>query len=563
MKNLLNEQVNMTEAFNAGCFNAEKYPWFTVDSGKQPKKTTQGKLVVTGKNSKGDPVWFYEMNQGETTGVYQNRTTGASKRWSCDVAGIKSSQTSAANKTAQDKFITDFIADNQNYSNEDKSEYEQGVKYTKVDASTLPGANTIFKPGERFIFKRTGSANIKIEQQPKIESALNSVGYTLTQPAVTQPEYDQKIDIRNLMGGKYGQYYKILGGTGEPMWVWPMEGGTYKASKEDVKDILQRAKEGQLSKQDCRKSIKALDKLRRQNAQLPDEDLLKLTNTVWKCYKENKDFMSGKFGVEDELRNLLSDSSKYGIRKFVENERTQQQGMRESEVRLGKLIKEHLTLASIQKKKSILTEGEIIKSRLSILTEGDKPKTKKELGKLFDNLISETAYLHNQGFDEKIINEGFLDIIKGLFGNASTSIFSYFKEHLAKWLLERFFPSVDTNSWMGNLIITTIGNVPLTEIHNLTNCSYVSRILTKSIVESMANKVKNEQGLTGPGYDILRNATFEMIEDSSFGQKVEQKISDFICPKLQQITSKLGVMGDNMKSGALKSTGGLIPKISQ
>jgi hypothetical protein len=98
-----------------------------------------------------------------------------------------------------------------------------------------------------------------------------------------------------------------------------------------------------------------------------------------------------------------------------------------------------------------------------------------------------------------------------------------------------------------------VGNLPLTELHNLTNCSFVSKMLAKDIAEGAINKIKNEQGLKGPGYDILRNAMTEMAEQSSFGQSIEHKISDYICPKLQGLTGKLGDVTKTIKSNALKS----------
>jgi hypothetical protein len=76
-------------------------------------------------------------------------------------------------------------------------------------------------------------------------------------------------------------------------------------------------------------------------------------------------------------------------------------------------------------------------------------------------------------------------------------------------------------------------------------------MLAKDIAEASINKIKNDQGLTGPGYDILRNAMVEMVEDSSFGQKIENKISDFICPKLQGLSGKLGDVTKKIKTNAL------------
>jgi len=84
----INEQENKTltiqEAINQGCFTKEKLPWFTIDIGTQPKTTKTDKLVVTGKNSKGDDVWLYAMEIGQTTGKGVNRKTQKEFTWACD-----------------------------------------------------------------------------------------------------------------------------------------------------------------------------------------------------------------------------------------------------------------------------------------------------------------------------------------------------------------------------------------------------------------------------------------------------------------------------------------------
>jgi hypothetical protein len=136
-----------------------------------------------------------------------------------------------------------------------------------------------------------------------------------------------------------------------------------------------------------------------------------------------------------------------------------------------------------------------------------------------------------------------------MFGNASEGIFGYFKERLAKWFVKTFTP-LDPDSWLGTMIVTAIGNVPITELGQLTNCNYVSKILTKTIVETLVAKFQNERGLTGPGFEIIRNTLVETAEDSAFGQKLENNISKFLCPKLSKVSDKLDIAKDKIKEKA-------------
>jgi hypothetical protein len=355
---------------------------------------------------------------------------------------------------------------------------------------------------------------------------------------------------------------------GSPTDVYPMtqkQKQTYKNSKSgdtesveivtDPKELLKLANTKQYTKSNCRTAIKALYNMKDSNTRVDDATLMALKKMVFGCYEQNTKFNSGAFGVQDELDNLLQDSSKYGLYEFMRNKSRQTN----ESMDMKKIIKENLIKTSVKKQNRLLSESKIIVNRYQLLTENINPKSKKDVKKFFDLVITETAYLHSQDYNKDLIKESFFDLLGGLFGNASTGVFQYFKEHIATWLVTKF--GFDANSWLGNIIIVAVGNLPLTELHNLTNCSFVSKMLAKDIAEGAINKIKNEQGLKGPGYDILRNAMTEMAEQSSFGQSIEHKISDYICPKLQGLTGKLGDVTKTIKSNALKSNP-LKPKTS-
>lgn len=220
---------------------------------------------------------------------------------------------------------------------------------------------------------------------------------------------------------------------------------------------------------------------------------------------------------------------------------------------LKNLIRESLLDIKRTKKKINLAEGEIINNRIKLISEHRTLKTRPQKDKFFNELMMEMAYLNSQGYDSRLINENFLDMLKGLFGTAADSTLQYFKETIAKWLIEKITP-MDPNGWMANIIIAGVGNVPIGEITRLTECNYLSDVLSKSIVEGAVNKYKNEQGLTGPFYDILRNGVIEMLEDTKFGQVVEHAIGELVCPLLGGIKDKMGSAADSMKKGALSLT---------
>ena len=555
-KKNINEQTKsgdfLNQAVTFGCFTPNKYDWFTIDE-TNPVQVIDGKNAVVGKMDD-EIVYFFEPEPGKKIGYYQVKGGTKQYPWECDML-----------KSRQETFINSFISKNLGYK-KDVTDYELGREYEEVDLNTL--APKIFSPNERFIYKKINTTNTDIQQQTPIETALGEAGYTLTVPKVTTPEYGDGLEISALMP-TYKQYYVASDNITSSTMVYPMttdqkdefnkknaptdkDGSTITQPSIDqstmLKDLLDKSKNKDIPKSDCKMAIKSLYNMKQNNTKINDADLLKLKKVVFGCYNQNTKFSSGAFGVEDELKNLELDYNRYGIAGMIRSSEKQKLG---ESVSMKNIIKENLIKASEKKQNKLLSENTIIVNRYKLLTENINPRSKKDVKKFFDLLMTETAYLHTQDYDKDLIKEGFFDLLSGLFGNASTGIFQYFKEHIAKWLVTKF--GFDPNSWLGNMVIVAVGNLPLTELHNLTNCSFVSKMLAKDIAEGAINKIKNEQGLSGPGYDILRNAMVEMAEQSSFGQSIENKISDFICPKLQGLTSKLGDVTQKIKSNALST----------
>ncbi len=543
--------IELKDALNFGCFSNERYPWFTVDAGEQPKTVTEdivtgngtgatitkGTKLISGTNSKKNPVYFILDQSGQPKGYYIGKIGGVKNDWACEEV-LKLKQ-------AKEKFIDDFILKNKSFSKEEPSLYKLSVNWKKVDVSTLDKTNT-FKPGERYIYQQIGLDNTLANQYPNIEQLLQQTGWTLVEPSITSSLWNTKLPIYKL-NNKYKPFFdeQLKNGIQVNVWRSSDDGIEKPTFDKDMsgKEAKKQSKVGGLSRSDCKGWIKALTNLERKQVSLDDKDLLIAQEKVFACWKQfgrDGSYVEGAFGVGDELNRLASDS-KYGIYNRISQ-------MNESKL-LKNIIKENLIKKSEQKQNKLLSENTIIVNRYKLLGEGVKPKTRKEFNKFLESVLNETTYLHSQGYDNELIKEGFMDLLRGVFGQASTGIFQYFQEQIGRWLLNKL--GMDTNSWMGNIIVTTIGNVPLTELPNLTNCTYLSNLLSKSVAEGAVNKIKNEQGLTGPGYDILRNSLIELAEDSTFGQKIEHKISDFICPQLQKIKGNLDGVTDKMKSNAL------------
>lgn len=244
-------------------------------------------------------------------------------------------------------------------------------------------------------------------------------------------------------------------------------------------------------------------------------------------------------------------------------------GLKESKEQSGlkKVIRENLILISDNNKKRVIQEQKIVRNRFKFLFENSNLKTKKGQKLLAKQLFFETAYLNTQGFDKKIINEGFFEILKGLFGNSIDSVFQYFKEYAIQWLMEKF--GVDSSGWIGSIIITTIGNLDLADIPKLTDCNFVTKLLSKSLAEGTLRKLQTSTVGLGPVQDIIRNTLVEIISETEFGEKLESALGSLLCPLISSLAGKLGMAGDQLKSQAMGETpnkpsgsGGFLDKLT-
>jgi hypothetical protein len=161
----------------------------------------------------------------------------------------------------------------------------------------------------------------------------------------------------------------------------------------------------------------------------------------------------------------------------------------------------------------------------------------------------EMIYLNKQGFSQEIINEQFWDMIKGLFGHGGDAIMQTFKESIGKFILDTL--GVDANGWIGGTIVKALGNVQIGDIPKLTECNFLTSVLSKSIAEQAIDKMKNSAGMEGKFYDLLRNSLVEVLEDSELGQKIENAIGSVICPLLGGVKQKMELAATDMKQKAL------------
>jgi hypothetical protein len=254
-------------------------------------------------------------------------------------------------------------------------------------------------------------------------------------------------------------------------------------------------------------------------------------------------FRQGKELSWNNIKNILSGNS--NVLKRPNPYIIGQQIAESKKDELKSLIKENLITLSEEKKNNLLGESKIINTRFQIISESKI----EDKDKLFNEVISEMFYLNNQGFDKGLINEGFWEILKGLFPSTDV-IGQWFKEKMASWLIEAIAPGQE-NSWIGSIITTTIGNLKIGDITKLTNCDFTTKLLSKSIAEGVIKKFADSKGVSGALADLVRNSMMEHLDSSEFAQKLESGISHLICPLLGGVTQKMSTVANTMKDKAI------------
>ena len=161
-------------------------------------------------------------------------------------------------------------------------------------------------------------------------------------------------------------------------------------------------------------------------------------------------------------------------------------------------------------------------------------------------------YLKSQGYNTELINESFWDVLGGIFGTGFGGIVDTFKESMIKSLIKKFTP-LDPEGWMAELISISIGNIHLNDIDKLTDCRFLSKIFTKSIVELVVERIKNQAGLTGGFYGVLRNIMIDSLDSTEFAKKLEASIGELICPLISGVSKKMETKAEEMKSNAINS----------
>ncbi len=219
-------------------------------------------------------------------------------------------------------------------------------------------------------------------------------------------------------------------------------------------------------------------------------------------------------------------------------------------------IKESLkrTLAEKkQDKENILIETKIITNRFNLISEGLVIETVEDQIVFVDKIVVEMNYMVSQGYSSEVINEGLFSMLGSLFGGSLKSVPAVFGEYIANWLTKTL--GVPEGSFIQSAIVALVGNLNIADYDKFfTDCRFAANKIADSLIEGYLIQMQKRaestsQGASGFIVSALRNAVSEYFLEDKDGivQILQDKIADFICPKLGKVSSVIADKADEIK----------------
>jgi hypothetical protein len=576
MKNLITEQVervcletfptnkNLFTACAAGCFTDKGSGKMFA---KQVTLTGANAGVYAYKESVQNPgtVYFYKDNIDINTGLGGTKLKGnettqeAAGQWPCSLlTNIMAATLSPTIKLAVDALKAATNSEIVPYQDVTGADTMSG-KYKLMKLQDVPQVKDRSLDLTPDLAARQGDIFVWVLQQGEVQYQGNRANEIIkametnswTKGRLPAEQAGIEINLQTSPIDTATKQPKYAGEFKSPFYMYKLYSDMSPSEVlTNMKTQVEKAKTD-YSKNSCRKTINNYyDIMSKGGLNMSQQEINVFKPTVATCIANHKTSFGGN--MTDKMNNIWNAKPVNGL-TFEVKSSIQQKAQNESkENKLKNIIRENLVSLSNSKKKALLGEQNIITTRYSIIKESGKPKNRTQKKKLTDELISETFYLNSQGFNNKLINEEFLDVIKGLFGNAGEGVFNYIKERFATFIVTKLTP-MDPNGWAANILITAVGNIPIGDYMTgkVFSCDYISDVLSKSVAEGALRKVQYEKAMGGPLYDILRNAIVETLEDTKFGSAIENAIGDLVCPLLGGIKEKMNLASDAIKDKAL------------
>lgn len=211
---------------------------------------------------------------------------------------------------------------------------------------------------------------------------------------------------------------------------------------------------------------------------------------------------------------------------------------------VNKIVRKKL-LEQKTNKERLLVENKIVTNRLKLLFEsvGDvqniQKLTEAEKEKLAIAFFSEVSRLNNMN----LINEQFLDIMKNIFGNA----FSGLAQSLIEPLINSLLGGLGLTGFFKDFLVSFFTRNPQKIFSAFKSCRDLTEVVASALSEGMIMMVQKEAGLSGFGYDAIRNTLVDSMGDNKFLQSLSDSLETFVCDLYNKFTGKAEEVYDKLK----------------
>lgn len=206
-----------------------------------------------------------------------------------------------------------------------------------------------------------------------------------------------------------------------------------------------------------------------------------------------------------------------------------------------------------EKKENLMVETNIVEKRFNFIVEGKTFSTVEDQDELVESIISEIGYLKIQGYSSKAINEGLFSMFGSLLGGGAKAIPAVFGEYIANWLTGKL--GIPKNSYMNAVIVSLVGNLNISDYDRFfSDCRFASNKIADSLIEGYLLQLQNQKdvnsGASGFIVSALRNSVVDYFAEdkNSLIQILEDKIGEFLCPKLSKLSAAISDKTDEVKA---------------
>ena len=219
---------------------------------------------------------------------------------------------------------------------------------------------------------------------------------------------------------------------------------------------------------------------------------------------------------------------------------------------LKKTLKKNLMVVK-ENKENLMVETNIVEKRFNFIVEGKSFDSINEQDYLVESVISEIGYLKTQGYTSKAINEGLFSMLGSLLGGGAKAVPAVFGEYIANWLTGKL--GIPKNSYMNGVIVSLVGNLNISDYDRFfSDCRFSSNKIADSLIEGYLVQLQNQKdvnsGASGFIVSALRNSVVDYFAEdkNSLIQILEDKIGEFLCPKLSKLSGTISDKTDEMKA---------------